>query len=190
MRTFIAVLTTVVFFSCFTVANADTLYFSGDDPTPVQFSIPSVPNSGGIYTAGYTGAGGMIIYYGEQTPIFTIPVVGSLTVYPKPAGDQYGDVGYWLPTYSLTNSLAYLNTWTGCNVYFDPQCPSSLVPPDPVTVDFWLPTYSQLSFSNGSLVIDGVPEPSTWAMLIVGFASVGFMAYRRKAQRSVRLETA
>jgi PEP-CTERM motif len=27
-----------------------------------------------------------------------------------------------------------------------------------------------------------VPEPSTWAMLIIGFAGVGFMAYRRKSQ--------
>ncbi|MES2193446.1 MAG: PEPxxWA-CTERM sorting domain-containing protein [Pseudomonadota bacterium] len=25
-----------------------------------------------------------------------------------------------------------------------------------------------------------VPEPSTWAMMILGFAGVGFMAYRRK----------
>jgi hypothetical protein len=24
-----------------------------------------------------------------------------------------------------------------------------------------------------------VPEPSTWAMMILGFAGVGFMAYRR-----------
>jgi hypothetical protein len=27
-----------------------------------------------------------------------------------------------------------------------------------------------------------VPEPSTWAMLLLGFAGVGFMAYRRKTQ--------
>jgi hypothetical protein len=27
-----------------------------------------------------------------------------------------------------------------------------------------------------------VPEPSTWAMMILGFAGVGFMAYRRKSQ--------
>jgi len=26
------------------------------------------------------------------------------------------------------------------------------------------------------------PEPSTWAMMILGFAGVGFMAYRRKSQ--------
>jgi hypothetical protein len=29
-----------------------------------------------------------------------------------------------------------------------------------------------------------VPEPATWAMLILGFAGVGFMAYRRKNQGS------
>jgi hypothetical protein len=33
----------------------------------------------------------------------------------------------------------------------------------------------------------GVPEPSTWAMMILGFAGVGFMAYRRKSQGAVRL---
>jgi hypothetical protein len=28
--------------------------------------------------------------------------------------------------------------------------------------------------------ISGVPEPSTWAMMILGFAGVGFMAFRKK----------
>jgi hypothetical protein len=30
--------------------------------------------------------------------------------------------------------------------------------------------------------ISGVPEPSTWAMMILGFAGVGFLAYRRREQ--------
>jgi hypothetical protein len=30
-----------------------------------------------------------------------------------------------------------------------------------------------------------VPEPSTWAMMILGFAGVGFMAYRRKSKPAV-----
>jgi hypothetical protein len=34
--------------------------------------------------------------------------------------------------------------------------------------------------------IAAVPEPSTWAMMILGFAGVGFMAYRRKNQPSFR----
>lgn len=30
--------------------------------------------------------------------------------------------------------------------------------------------------------VAAVPEPSTWAMMILGFAGVGFMAYRRKGK--------
>jgi PEP-CTERM motif len=33
-----------------------------------------------------------------------------------------------------------------------------------------------------STVVTDVPEPSTWAMMILGFAGVGFMAYRRRNQ--------
>jgi hypothetical protein len=31
-----------------------------------------------------------------------------------------------------------------------------------------------------SSITSGVPEPSTWAMMLLGFAGLGFMAYRRK----------
>jgi hypothetical protein len=30
--------------------------------------------------------------------------------------------------------------------------------------------------------IGSVPEPSSWAMMVLGFASVGFMTYRRKSK--------
>jgi hypothetical protein len=30
------------------------------------------------------------------------------------------------------------------------------------------------------VLADGVPEPSTWAMMILGFAGVGAMTYRRR----------
>jgi hypothetical protein len=39
--------------------------------------------------------------------------------------------------------------------------------------------------SNGldNIVIStAVPEPSTWAMMILGFFGIGFMAYRRKSR--------
>jgi hypothetical protein len=39
----------------------------------------------------------------------------------------------------------------------------------------------------GVFSVRGVPEPSTWAMMILGFIGVGFMAYRRKGQSSFRL---
>jgi hypothetical protein len=36
--------------------------------------------------------------------------------------------------------------------------------------------------NNISGVIQAIPEPSTWAMMILGFFGIGFMAYRRKSQ--------
>lgn len=33
--------------------------------------------------------------------------------------------------------------------------------------------------------VGAVPEPSTWAMMILGFAGVGFMAYRRKSKMAL-----
>ncbi|MCK1637355.1 hypothetical protein IVA95_07085 [Bradyrhizobium sp. 157] len=35
--------------------------------------------------------------------------------------------------------------------------------------------------------VGAVPEASTWAMMILGFAGVGFLAYRRKGQGRVRV---
>jgi hypothetical protein len=37
----------------------------------------------------------------------------------------------------------------------------------------------------GKVLVAGVPEPSTWAMLLLGFAGVGFMTYRRKAKSAL-----
>ena len=37
-------------------------------------------------------------------------------------------------------------------------------------------------FEDGVFVVTFVPEPSTWAMMILGFAGIGFMAYRRKSK--------
>jgi hypothetical protein len=33
--------------------------------------------------------------------------------------------------------------------------------------------------------VSAVPEPSTWAMMILGFAGIGFMAYRRKSKSAL-----
>jgi hypothetical protein len=37
-----------------------------------------------------------------------------------------------------------------------------------------------LTAITADTAVGAVPEPSTWAMMILGFAGVGFMAYRRK----------
>jgi hypothetical protein len=88
------------------------------------------------------------------------------------------------------------------SVEFD-NCPGDIChhPPMPSQLTFPVPvgrfeldiTSSSAGFSNsGSTVLVGygifassvavaaVPEPSTWAMLLIGFAGIGFAAYRRK----------
>jgi len=44
-----------------------------------------------------------------------------------------------------------------------------------------------ISDGIGNTVLSAVPEPSTWAMMILGFMGVGFMAYRRKNTSAFRL---
>ena len=39
---------------------------------------------------------------------------------------------------------------------------------------------------EGAGTVAAVPEPSTWAMMILGFTGVGFMAYRRKSKPALR----
>jgi hypothetical protein len=37
-------------------------------------------------------------------------------------------------------------------------------------------------FLGAPVFTQGIPEPSTWAMMILGFAGIGLMAYRRKSK--------
>jgi PEP-CTERM motif len=37
-------------------------------------------------------------------------------------------------------------------------------------------------FAGSQSQVGGIPEPSTWAMMLLGFAGVGYMAYRRKTK--------
>lgn len=61
---------------------------------------------------------------------------------------------------------------------------------DKVTVFSVLPenfkSIKQVDFGNYT-VAGAVPEPATWAMMLLGFLGVGFVAYRRKNQGHVRL---
>ncbi len=60
------------------------------------------------------------------------------------------------------------------------------VTPDYATGTLFLSQTSsimRLGVEDGSIgSVGAVPEPSTWAMMILGFAGVGFMAYRRKSK--------
>jgi hypothetical protein len=72
---------------------------------------------------------------------------------------------------ALTPSSLIFDTYNGNSIFFS----------------------SDLVISNGNTGNAGatltaaVPEPSTWAMLILGFSGIGFMAYRRKSKPALLL---
>jgi hypothetical protein len=49
-----------------------------------------------------------------------------------------------------------------------------------------LDTFSTNQYGAGTFTVTAVPEASTWAMMVLGFGGVGFMAYRRKRGHSFR----
>jgi hypothetical protein len=59
---------------------------------------------------------------------------------------------------------------------------------------FSMTIWAQANLTAGAILLDrgqgevkvasAVPEPATWAMLLLGFAGVGFMAYRRRNQNT------
>jgi PEP-CTERM motif-containing protein len=68
-------------------------------------------------------------------------------------------------------------TYSGsASAYLDPfySFDASLANPQDFSIIF------SPGFSNGPLT-GSVPEPSTWAMILLGFAGLGFMAHRRKS---------
>ena len=84
-------------------------------------------------------------------------------------------------TVSFTESAQYflLKTGGGVNVAYFYNSSNSIL-------DL---TYTQNPGRDGGRGLShtadfasAVPEPSTWAMMILGFAGVGFMAYRRKSK--------
>jgi hypothetical protein len=49
------------------------------------------------------------------------------------------------------------------------------------------PSTQQGNLLDNVVVTTGVPEPSTWAMMILGFLGIGFAAYRQRSRVSFRL---
>jgi hypothetical protein len=59
------------------------------------------------------------------------------------------------------------------------------------TLEFDVVNYAQSGGNPAGLNVQfltaAVPEPSTWAMMILGFLGVGFIAYRRKSEAVLRI---
>jgi len=104
-----------------------------------------------------TGSDGGLVY----SPDTTVPGSGYQATELVNASDIF--------TVDLSVSASVFNTTTGSiEALIDPT----------ITV----PSAYMIEFSPGIGIAGAVPEPSTWAMMILGFCGVGFMVYRRKSK--------
>ena len=90
-------------------------------------------------------------------------------------------------TANATNIAQYrfgtvVNPSTSVANYYDTFTLTQTTTLDFFIVDGYLPDNLGGVSLGINPVVAGVPEPSTWAMMILGFAGVGFMAYRRKSK--------
>jgi hypothetical protein len=148
----------------------------------------------GIYLTPYYGSGSQDItislWSNLPTSGGTLIASGSTTA---TANNEWVDV-FWQPVAVNPSTTEYLvfSAPTGWNYaipfkYGNPYPLGSLFylgmypsPPSEYGIvmnyDTTFRTYSDTTFSSA------VPEPSTWAMMLIGFAGIGFMAYRRKSK--------
>jgi PEP-CTERM motif len=158
-------------------------------PADYTFTAPSTPlslHSDGLYTVGEfitSGGGTLLTGNGSDTLLDTLfNITGSVSVTTGQTFTVGHDDGLTLVIGGLTvinvpGPTAFVNTTV---TYTGPtgNLPFQLV-------------YGECCGSPAdlqiSLPLSSVPEPSTWAMMVVGFGGLGFAAFRRSRKANVAI---
>jgi PEP-CTERM motif len=154
-----------------------------------NLGICSAANASVVYDLTLTATSGTGSQSGSGTLDLTNPVGAGFTEYtPGPSSNVT------LLTFSIgSNSYNLTSTFTAVEfqagaVLFDigPTSTTNLPGPDTFATNGTTYTFfdsiTNLS-TTGTItatLAPAVPEPGTWAMMLLGFCSLGFMAYRRK----------
>jgi hypothetical protein len=154
--------------------------------------------SGGAIVSGSSG-GVFATPFGDATKYFTVGSPGfsaSTATFSTGSGLSY--FGFYWGSVDNYNSVSFLDSHGNIIQSFAGPVPNggdqgaggsrwvefSASGGSFQTVEF-TSTTAAFELDNVAYVA-AVPEPSTWAMMILGFMGVGFMAYRRKNKHSFR----
>jgi hypothetical protein len=158
---------------------ASPIILNQGDVLSVTFSgLQDFPITG--FSTSYQHANASITWAPGQSPEFDahfalLNYTGSVSATTFGAADTFRNTAELNPPFSFGFSDVFIG-------------PSLASPGEDATLETMRVDFS-LSFASGPISVEavgfevlGVPEPSTWAMLLIGFAGLGFMAYRRKAK--------
>ncbi|WP_167552250.1 PEP-CTERM sorting domain-containing protein [Bradyrhizobium sp.] len=154
--------------SSLTSLYAAVYAWDGSKPTALLWQSPVVAGSAGILDFSPAGAN---VTLGQSYVAF-------LSTYGIANNSGLATVGSCLNFGGCTaNSVSNLGTLVWSTIYSD----TVPLPTPNLSQTAWssaINDFSDLTFS--ATFTSAVPEPSTWAMFILGFAGIGFIAYRKK----------
>jgi PEP-CTERM motif len=136
----------------------ESLVVNGTETFSLQIHLTAPPN--GNIGAGVSGT--IDLSPGDgQLDIISVPFGTTGGTFTQQV--TYSVPGLYTPSYSFTGTAA-----------------------ETANSGFTVPDDESISVSGNfaQLNVSAVPEPSTWAMMILGFFGVGFIAYRRKRNGS------
>jgi len=113
----------------------------------------------------------------------TNAISGSTLSATGPAGGTYDLTGYNFGTLDYT-LLGNTGDIIGITLAPIDGSPTLGISGEGLYITATNSSYHEIGVITGEAVLQvaAVPEPSTWAMMILGFFGVGFMAYRRKSK--------
>lgn len=169
--------------------GTDTNYTFGGNPSTTYFNSAYAPNTPGSMWISTTSNGGL------GTPTVTFQTTFSVTGVSQLVSGLWG-VDNAATIFLDGKAVGSLNGYLVSN--FSVLHPFSFVAGvGSHTLDFAVlndnnPAHPGVADGPLALRVDAVgsvaavPEPSTWAMILLGFAGVGFLSYRRKSRNALR----
>jgi hypothetical protein len=161
-------------------------YDAGSDGLVSSHAVGIYSSTGTLLISGTVQAGTLDPLSGLFRIVTVAPTilsVGSYVIDGLLLGNT--DAWTWSPFLSPTgiNGLAVDPSITvGSNGSARFNCCGETALAFPVSLDSSIGGNRALFVGPNFQIAGGVPEPTTWAMMILGFAGVGFMTYRRKSK--------
>lgn len=146
-----------------------SLIFNSSDLSPNGNASDELSYAGSVTTFTAT-----VVGYSPYSAPSVVNLFMSKTNYPGP--NQYFEAD----AIPVTNVTMALDSSSSPSLFGSSADPGSFFSQTNLPGEFYLQDSSGKLVFDVSVNVSAVPEPSTWAMMILGFLGVGFVAYRKK----------